>query len=253
MQKDTLIGAVVILVVLAGISFYVAMTPSPAQAPGAQTALPLPTGGYSEHEDYYDIEANYATSTPLVGDANAAAIALMQNFVKDTITQFKSDGDFANLTAEDTKVMGYDQGRKQQLQILYLMASSGRTVSYIFTIYTDTLGAHGNTFFKTFTFATRSGVALALADAFTSRSDYLDKLSQISRARLPVVIGQDFDVAFIADGTTPEEENFQNFFFDINMLVILFPPYQVAPYSAGPQTLRIPLSDLSSILKSEYR
>ena|SRR3989344_437667 len=253
MQKDTLIGAVVILVVLAGIGFYAAMTPAPAQAPGAQTALPLPAGSYSEHADYYDIATNYATSTPLAGEANAAAIALMQDFVSDTITQFKSDGDFANLTAQDIKMMGYDQGRKQQLQILYLIAPSGRTISYIFTIYTDTLGAHGNTFFKTFTFDKASGAALDLVDIFTSESTYLNTLSQISRAKLPVTIGDGFDMTFIADGTTPKEENFANFFFDTSDLVFVFPPYQVAPYSAGPQTLRIPLSDLSSILKPEYR
>ena len=53
-------------------------------------------------------------------------------------------------------------------------------------------------------------------------------------------------------GTTPEEVSFENFYFDGNDLVILFAPYQVAAYAAGPQTLRIPLSELASILKPEY-
>ncbi len=252
MQKDTLIGAIVALAVLAGISFYGAMRPAPAQAPNAQTTL-LPAGSYSEHEDYYDITASYATSTPLAGNANAAAIALMQDFVNDTIAQFKSDGNFDQLTARDIEMMGYDEGRKQELEIVYLVASSPRTVSYIFTIYTDTLGAHGNISFKTFTFDTRSGASLALKDLFISGFAYLNTLSEISRARLSAIIGQDVETTFIIDGTVPEEGNFANFFPDNSELVFLFPPYQVAPYSAGPQTLRIPLSNLSSILKPEYR
>lgn len=251
MNRDTFIGVVVLLGILVGIIGYAALRPAPAKAPGE--SFSLPAGSYSENADYYDIEANYATSTPLVGDANTAAISLMQKFVSDTIAQFTTDGNFANLTAKDIEMMGYDEGRKQQLQILYLIASSERTVSYIYTIYEDTLGAHGNTFFKTFTFDRASGAALSLADLFTPNASYLDTLSQMSRAKLPVTIGQDFDVTFIADGTTPNAENFQNFFFDDREFVLLFPPYQVAPYSAGPQTLRIPLSNLSTILKPKYR
>ena len=147
--------------------------------------------------------------------------------------------------------MGFDKGRKETLQITYLIASSAHTVSYIFTIYEDTLGAHGNTFFHTFTFDTGTGASLSLADIFSS--SYLDTLSSISRTKLPSVIGDDADPAFINNGTTPDEKNFENFFFDNRDFVVLFAPYQVAAYADGPQTLRIPLSELSSILKPEYR
>jgi len=247
MQKNTLVGAAVILVILAGTVLYAAMRPMPAKAPT------LPEGGYTEHAQYYDIAANYATSTPLSGNANTAAIALMQSFVADTIAQFKADGKFGSLTSEDITMMGFDKGRKETLNIVYLISSLPRTVSYIFTIYEDTLGAHGNTSFHTFTFDTASGVPLSLADLFLPGTDYLGKLSALARERLPGVIGQYGDAAMIASGTAPEDKNFENFFFDGNNLIILFSPYQVAAYAAGPQTLRIPLSELSTILKPAYR
>jgi len=252
MERNTLIGTGVLILILAGIIAYAAMKPVPAKAP-VVAALPLPAGSYTEHAAYYDIAANYATSTPLTGGADAAAISLMQNFVSDRIAQFKTDGNFANLTAEDIKMMGFDQGRKEKLQIVYLVASSPLTVSYIFTIYEDTLGAHGNTYFHTFTFDTTSGTSIALADIFTLGTQYLDKLSTISRAKLPAILGDNSEASFITDGTTSDDKNFENFFFDNKELVFIFPPYQVAPYSAGPQTLRIPLTELSNILKSEYR
>jgi len=255
MQKDTLIGSVALLIIIIAVIGYTMFRSVPSKTPvTTPVASVLPADGeYVEHATYYDIVTNYATSTPLTEPANSAAIALMKNFVGDTITQFKTDGNFDNLSAEDITMMGYDQGRKQTLDIKYLISISASSISYIYTIYTDTLGAHGNMFFRTFTFDARSGAPLALTDLFIPGSNYLDKLSQISRAALPTVIGEGSDDNYIKGGTTPEEGNFKNFFFGNKEFIVLFPPYQVAPYAAGPQTLRIPLSSLSSILKTEYR
>jgi len=255
MKKDAILGAGILLIILGGIIFYIATRPLPANAPGIDAGSTALTS-YVEHAQYYDIATNYASSTPLHTSAgaaaNTAAVALMKKFVTDTIDQFKIDGNFAKLTQEDIKTLGFDQGNKETLQISYLIASSPRTVSYIFTTYEDTLGAHGNTFFHTFTFDTTKGTRLSLSDIFTTNS-YLNTLSSLSRTKLPTIIGDGAEASFINGGTTPEEKNFQNFFFDNQDFVILFDPYQVAPYSSGPQTLRIPLSELAGILKPEYR
>jgi hypothetical protein len=258
MNKDSLIGMAAIALALIGLAAYALLHPLPAKTPGgSQDTSGLPSGSYSEHAQYYDIAANYATSTPLLasvgGSADAAAIARMKNFVASTISQFKTDGNFANLTSEDVKMMGLDQGRKETLNIVYLIASSSHTVSYIFTIYQDTLGAHGNTYFRTLTFNTRSGSLLSLSDIFLPGSNYLDSLSTLGRKLLPQNMGDMADSDMIARGTTPEEKNFQNFFFDNKDFVILFAPYEVAAYAAGPQTLRIPVSELANILRPDYR
>jgi hypothetical protein len=257
MKKDIAIGSSALLLVLLIILGYAAFHPQPAKAPMAADRSGLPAGQYQEHAEYYAISANYATSTPLLSsvstDADAAAIASLKQYVADTIAQFKKDGNFANLTAEDIKMMGFDKGRKETLAIVYLIASSAHTVSYIFTTYEDTLGAHGNTFFRTFTFDTKTGNALSLSDLFLPGSGYLETLSAKARALLPSVIGDGADTGMIMSGTTPDEKNFANFFFDNADFVILFDPYQVAAYAAGPQTLRIPVSSLTNILRPDYR
>ena len=264
MNKETILGGAVLLIALGGILFYTSTKPSSVKAPGSGMAITLPGGSYVEHAAYYDIAANHASNPPLLSavstKADAAAITLMKQFVSDTIIQFKTDGNFENLTAADIQMMGLDQGRKEKLQINYLIASSPHTISYIFTIYQDTLGAHGNTTFKTFTFATdpstsseQAGAPLALADIFAPSSNYLETLSKISRAKLPALLSEKADANMIENGTTPNADNFSTFFFDNRDLVILFAPYQVASYAAGPQTLRIPVGELSSILKAEYR
>ncbi|MHB8660473.1 MAG: RsiV family protein [Minisyncoccota bacterium] len=250
MRKDIAIGTVVILAFIAGIIFYGALKSAPAKVPGTietsgtitGTSIVLPVGGYSEHTPYYDITANYPTTTPFTGAANNAAIALIRDFIGQTIEQFRSG------------FTGSDQGRKGALQIVYLIGSSAHTVSYIFTIDSDTGGVHGSEYFRTFVFDTATGQNLSLTDLFTPDAPYLDTLSQISRAKLPGIIGSDSaDPSTISVGTMPDAKNFQNFFFDNTDFVILFPPYQVASYAAGPQTLRIPVSELSNILKPEYR
>jgi len=254
MERNTLLGIIVLVLILGLVGSYALLQPSPVVAPTTTSTNPiLPENGYVEHVAYYDITADYATTTPLMGSASDTAVSFMEQFVSDTITQFKTDGNFANLTPEDIKMLGFDQGRKETLNIVYLVATTKQTVSYIFTIYEDTLGAHGNTFFHTFTFDTKTGVLLSLKDLFISGANYLNVLSTMSQAKLPGVIGGAVDVSFIQEGTTPEEKSFEKFFLGDTDFVILFEPYAVAPYSAGPQTLRIPISELSNILKPEYR
>lgn len=252
MNRKTILGLLALIIVVAGLLWYAGASQPPEEA--AATPITLPSTGYAEHAPYYDIAANYATTTPLAGDASAAAIATMEDFVSATIATFKKDGNFDNLTPQDISAMGFDKGRKESLNIIYLISSSPHTVSYIFTVYQDTGGAHPNASFKTFTFDTATGAELSLADLFSANSDYLGTLSTIARAQLPAQIGSELlNASMLAAGTVPNEQDFQDWFVDNGTLDILFDPYAVAPYAAGPQTLQIPLSQLKTILKPEYQ
>lgn len=253
MERNTLLGLVITILVIGGIIWYAGSRPAGTPAvTEEQSGLPA-VSPYVEHANYYDIALNYPTSTPLKGDANTTALSQMRSFLSNLADTFKSEGNFENLSQEDIHMRGFDQGRKESLSVMYLIGSSQNTLSYIYTINEDTGGAHGNTYFKTFVFDTNTGGALALGDVFQPGTDYLGTLSQMARAKLPSVIGQYADFTFIKDGTTPDEKNFQNFFFDGTDFVILFAPYQVAAYAQGPVTLRIPKQQLGSILKQEYR
>lgn len=254
MRRDFIVGSVAILLVVVGIVAYIALSP----AGSVKTPTDNLTGRYDEHAPYYDIEAQFATSTPLRESAgtkaDTAAVALMKGFVDETVKQFKDDGNFASLTAEDIETMGLGPDRKQDLQIHYFGSSSQQTVSYIFEIYSYTLGAHGNTSYRTFTFDLKSGSLLKLADVFVPDAPYLDRLSTISREKLPKLIEDGFlNQDFIIAGTAPVEASFENFFLDGTSFVLIFPPYAVAPYVAGTQTLAIPVSELEAILKPEYQ
>jgi hypothetical protein len=252
MNRNTLVGLIALFVVALGAALYYGFSPAPVKAPVDSVTTTL-TNPYTEHGAYYDITAAYPTTTPLKGNAGDDAISAMQGFIITAISQFKTDGNFDHLTPEDIKAMGFDQGRKLSFAVTYQTSSSPHTVSYRYTINEDTGGAHGNTFFKTFTFDTDTGKELALADMFTPGSKYLERLSTIARSRLPIVLGEAANAQMMADGTAPQAKNFENWYLDGDVLVILFPPYAVAPYAAGPQTLPIPLSELGDTVRSEYR
>lgn len=259
MKKLLLFGASFVLVILVAVLGYQYLRYDVANMPYIPGMVrAVDTGSIVEDAAYYDIVVKYATTTPLLTsagrEADAAAVKRMKDFITKEIAQFKEYGDFDNLTPEDIKIMGFDQGRKQTLTINHLTATSPRSVSYLFNIYRDTLGAHGNTYYRTFTFDLSNGNQLALADLFVPGAPYLDTLSSISRGKLPEIIENGLaDIGMIADGTRPEAKSFENFFLDGNSLVLLFPPYAVAPYAAGSQTLAIPLTELKTILKPEYQ
>ena len=257
MTQYRTVGIAVLALVVVGATTYLVLQPQAAQAPLDTTTGATDPGSYSEKAAYYEIDASYATVTPLREGAgtraDAVAVALMKDFVTGRIAQFKKDGDFANLTPADAAIMGLGEDRKWALEISYLSSNSSTTVSYVFNIYEDTGGAHGNKTFKTFTFNLQDGKALALSDLFVLNAPYLAALSTLARTELPKLLGEDVNEDMITDGTTPEAKSFEHFFLDGASLVLLFPPYAVAAYAAGPQTLAIPTTELKTILKPEYQ
>lgn len=221
-------------------------------------------GIYIENTAYYDVEAHFATTSPLAvtaGDhADAAAMAHMQTFVFNAVDSFLAA---AAPTTDDTKARPSPENPTDtsSLAIDYVTASSPNTLSFVFHINESLRGAaHGVSSSKTFTFDKRTGSLLTLADLFKPNSKYLQTLSNISRAQLPVAIEKktgapwavSTDLQTINEGTTPDAKNFRSFYLEKSDLVLIFDPYDVAAYVAGPQTLRIAASDLQSILNSQY-
>lgn len=264
-RTEYIIGGLVILaLVLAGVIWYMATHPASAPVPTETTATSTPnapvagnTGSLNESGAYYEITAKYPTATPIATsgsvEANAKAVDMMKQFELNTIAEFKKQGNFANLSHDDVQMLGLDQ-RKESLDITYQSYTGSGTVSYVFTIVEDTHGAHPNSTYRTFTFNKTTGTQLSLSDLFSPGAPYLTTLSTKSRALLPAAIAKrvgisaaSVDKTMLNSGTTAKAESFQNWYADGTNLVIIFPPYQVAAYAAGTQTISIPFSQLTSL------
>ena len=268
--RNVLIGAVVLcLVVIGGLLWYIFFKPSPVSPSNTASTTPLSTTAPSipappaqpthiiQNGQYYSVDMQYPSATPLVttaGDkANMTALEALKNFSETTIQSFLTNGKFDTLTPSQASDEGLGPNQKFTLSDGYTAYAGAHTISYVFNIYEITLGAHPLTTFQTFTFDSKTGQNLSLSDLFLPGSNYLSLLSSLSRTSLTKEEGANADTTFINAGTTPDMKNFQDFSIDGSNLLLIFPPYKVGPGALGTQTIRIPLSQLSSVLTADYR
>lgn len=261
--KSLILTLVVFLGLVAAAVFFFIRPGEDITPPPAPVATSTETATITDDGQYHDITANYPRTVTLHADASASAKAsaeaVIEAWAKETVQTFKTNANLDSLTPEDIRIQGLDQGRKYALDVKYEEYEGPATVSYLFTIYEDTLGAHPNAYLTSFTFDATTGKELRIADLFENPT-YLETLSRISREMLIPQIAKatevpvdEMDTSYIESGTTPEQDNFQVFYLTSTDLVIVFPPYQVGPWVLGTQSVTIPRAELENGLKAAYR
>lgn len=93
------------------------------------------------------------------------------------------------------------------------------------------------------------GKPVQLADLFVSGADYLQPISKLAEKEMTEK--KISDENWIKDGTKPTVENYSIWHFTKNGIAIVFNTYQVAAYVYGEQTVNVPLSLISSMVKPE--
>lgn len=263
MSTKQILYALAILVVLAVIFGVWASYTKPITTTGEPTSSlggTLSATGdfaYTEDKPYYRITASYPAKTGLQATADAKARATVEQGLAGEIATFKADSRLDMLTAQDAEIQGLDGDRKYALDMQYKAYSSTTTVSYVYQVYSDTLGAHPNAYYLTYTFD-QDGNLLKLADVLDKNPNWLEELSLLVsqdvttqlKARLGQYLpqgdeGPDVTGAIFAEGLAAQEDNFKNFALSDGDLLILIPPYQVAAYAAGSFEVRIPLSEIN--------
>jgi hypothetical protein len=132
---------------------------------------------------------------------------------------------------------------------------SPELVSLKFRVETYTGGAHGIAAFKTFIFDLAENRLLTLDDLFLPDVDPLATVAplvhDLALAQLDEMGGMS-DADWIATGTEPLPENYQSYVLTDDSLVFFFPPYQLAAYAAGTQTISVPLSEIADALNPAF-
>ncbi len=246
-MKKIIIG-IVALVIVGAVGFL-----------GMQKAARLSLPSLNEVAAYYTIMVEEPERTVLAGKADEKARETMHLALRSAIADFKQESGLESLTEEDIQIQGLGADRKYALGAEYDEFQGKNTVSYVYRIYMDTLGAHPNHFYLTFTFD-HEGNELLLGDIFTQNSDFLTRLSQEAYARVVEELttragGEVYPemAETVRMGTAPSADALQFYYLTPTDLHLLFPPYQVAAYAAGSFDIAIPLSELSDILKPEYQ
>lgn len=113
--------------------------------------------------------------------------------------------------------------------------------------------AHPNHYQYTQNFDILTGQKISLKDVFKADEDYLNLISKTVK---PLVLAKvkslGFDTSMVAEGIKPTADNFQFFHISDNGLVVIFNPYQVAPYVVGTLNITIPWSSFDGHLNSDF-
>ncbi|HEX8289750.1 MAG TPA: DUF3298 and DUF4163 domain-containing protein [Pyrinomonadaceae bacterium] len=198
----------------------------------------------------YEITAQY----PELSGVNPAFAAEFNKLVKDSamkeINSFK--GDMLALTAEDLK-FAKERGVSNYLEMNYAVElADDNTISIAFANSVYEGGAHPNHFSFTINYDLKNGREIKLGDLFKSNSGYLKAISDYCIKKLKEDAGEMTDEEWLKTGAGADAKNFKSWNLTRKGILINFDPYQVAPYTAGPQDVLIPFDKLKNILRAEY-
>ncbi|RPI99541.1 MAG: DUF3298/DUF4163 domain-containing protein [Chloroflexi bacterium] len=215
---------------------------------GAGTAAAQDDMCYQKGGTFDAEQQRCVINTGIIIDIKYPLEAVQYPFVEQTVDEFLNGiraeyvNSFANM---DTTV--WSPG-PWGLNIDYeVFQFSPDVLSIKFNIGDYTGGAHGNLFFRTYTFDLTQERVLTLTDLFQPGADVLGTIAPIVQQSLATQLGDMADTQWIQDGTSTLDD-YASFAVTPDAQVFYFPPYQVAAYAVGPQTVSIPLADLSGVL-----
>lgn len=117
-------------------------------------------------------------------------------------------------------------------------------VSVTFNIFSYSGGAHGNLFIRCLNYDLADGKLLELSDLFGDTEQALKIMSAWCQEKLRAELGNDLDEEMMTSGSNPDAANFLNLSLVKDGVVVEFQPYQVGPWSIGPQSVNVPLAQL---------
>ena len=132
--------------------------------------------------------------------------------------------------------------------VSYELTRPSRIVqSILWTVWSYTGGAHGQLSLVSSNYDVETGYPVLLEDLFLDPERAVLEFTRISRQRLGAESGGEEEAIpddMLQAGTEPVESNFQTFVLLPDGLRIHFPPYQVAPWAMGPQSVDIRIDEL---------
>lgn len=196
---------------------------------------------------HYSVDVHYP-KLALVGhpdlakDANAVILA----FVDDAIQDFKTNVSEINSTS-----LPKDMESDYTMRYTPLLLSP-TIISLRFDYSEYTAGAaHPNNQARVLNYDLKRHLLLSTPDLFASTTAALPFLSTYTRVVLKDMMSHESKEIFdqqTMPGTLPTHENFQEVALTKKGLLVIFNPYQVAPYARGTILVPIPVSDTRGIL-----
>lgn len=222
-----------------------------AGLPYSTSAAPLPietkTAGKSSKN--YTVEAEYPQTGLLAIDRVLAdhADASMNELIAS------AEEDATERTKDGTRL---PEGLTYSLDVAFTLERNDDSV-FAVTLATNqfTGGAHPGNQISTFTFLRPDGWRVFLPEIF-SGAKALKRISELAVRELNKILSGPngpIDPDWVQRGAGPSWGNFTSFILTTEVLILNFQEYQVAPYAAGSQQVRIPISELRGLMRGDWR
>ena len=113
--------------------------------------------------------------------------------------------------------------------------------------------AHPNSYSTVLNYDVKNGKRLVLPDLFNAKSNYLKVLSDycIKDLKHQSKENDALPEDMIQSGASARADNYQKWTITSKGLWMIFDPYQVGPYAAGPQFVLVPYTVLKDVIKSD--
>ena len=246
--------AIVLLMVLVAVGFFVFQTAAPKQESTAEKSeITAVKQTIQMEDDISKIDIEYPQITNVPKGINDA----IQKIIDARVTEFKKIARENEQARIDTnKQLPISEQRPARPDAndywysLYVRYSTGiinaQKVSIVFFIDEYSGGAHGNKSFISYNYDLVQNKEIKLADLFPNEPDYLQRISAYAYADIAKQMqtnnpDMEVDLSWIKTGTEPQLDNFSNFTIGENSITLYIPPYQVAAYAYGDFQVTMPI------------
>lgn len=169
---------------------------------------------------------------------NAAVLSFIEKTQKSFFKEITNDADIPA-----------DAPGKTGLNVTYSLpynTKNALSVSFNISIY-HRGAAHPSNTVAVLNFI--NGRQVNLSELFRPEVNYLKPIASLCSKK--ITEKNISDKKWIEEGTRPIDKNYKIWSFSSDGINIIFDTYQVAAYVYGPQTVKIPLSQISSLLNPE--
>jgi peptidoglycan-N-acetylglucosamine deacetylase len=259
-MKKILKLAIIIVIIVVGVWFWQNKSPTDQlesvnqqnQADKKSSQVLASTSTISQSDSFYNIQVNY----PQFSGIDAVFNQKITDLISEKIQTFKQDAKDYQQARKDTAGPGEVVGDNPEEPFDFVADwQSGQIndkyISFVLTIYYFSGGAHGNEEVYAFNYDVKNKKEITINDFLNSSEINLQKLSDLSVQKaifyLKANVGSvDRSMQkWIEDGAGVKWENFKNFNFTADSLIIYFQKYQVAAGAVGPVTIVLPKSELN--------
>lgn len=259
-MKKNYWAIIAVIVILAGGLTWIIKKEKQAEEKNTENALKVSIISISQTDSFYNIQVEYPQFKGVESAFNRKISGLIDGEIDTFKKSSKDNWEARRATTPPSNPLPENPDTPFDFIASWTPTQlNNQYLSFVLNIYYFSGGAHGITEVDAFNYDIVKKKEIAITDFLNSPQPSLKKLSELAAQQITSQIqssGAEIDdnlKQMIQQGTQPTEDNYKNFNFSYNSLIIYFEQYQVAPGYIGPVNITLYKDTLSqNSITSDY-